>query len=463
MNIVIVGGGTAGWLTALSLSNHKPEHTYTVIESPDIPTVGVGEGTTGHFRDLIRSCGINEIDFLKKTNATLKLGIYFKGWKDGEDEYYNPIDGSVTSSENLDVSIYQMHLWKYPIDESSICGFLNRRNKTTFNKDLSTIPLHAYHLDSHLTAQYIKEKTNVKTISANIKEVCVEDTNISKLILDDGTEIFSDLFLDCTGSEKVLMSKLNNQWRSYADYLPVNSAVTFSKPHDGKYEQVTKCEAMSSGWLWTIPKRDKFGMGYVYCDKYISDEDAIKELGEDVEIISKIKFNSGRLERPWMGNCIALGLSSSFLEPLQATSIHTLIVQLGLLAGRYLQETNNQSNIDSYNRFVNNMVDDFMQYVNMHYSGSGLGTEFWNNNTLTDQNKELIEIAKIRALYRDDFNNSYYGSAGSQLWMYTMMGMGHLPELEVDWTVQMKEHLETSDKNSKDMLTVQEFDKILSI
>ena len=164
-----------------------------------------------------------------------------------------------------------------------------------------------------------------------------------------------------------------------------------------------------------------------------------------------------------MGNCIALGLSSSFLEPLQATSIHTLIVQLGLLAGRYLQETNNQSNIDSYNRFVNNMVDDFMQYVNMHYSGSGLGTEFWNNSTLTDQNKELIEIAKIRALYRDDFNNSYYGSAGSQLWMYTMMGMGHLPELEVDWTVQMKEHLETSDKNSKDMLTVQEFDKILSI
>ena len=463
MNIVIVGGGTAGWLTALSLSNHKPEHTYTVIESPDIPTVGVGEGTTGHFRDLIRSCGINEIDFLKKTNATLKLGIYFKGWKEGEDEYYNPIDGSVTSSENLDVSIYQMHLWKYPIDESSICGFLNRRNKTTFNKDLSTIPLHAYHLDSHLTAQYIKEKTNVKTISANIKEVCVEDTNISKLILDDGSEIFSDLFLDCTGSEKVLMSKLNNQWRSYADYLPVNSAVTFSKPHDGKYEQVTKCEAMSSGWLWTIPKRDKFGMGYVYCDKYISDEDAIKELGENVEITSKIKFNSGRLERPWMGNCIALGLSSSFLEPLQATSIHTLIVQLGLLAGRYLQETNNQSNIDSYNRFVNNMVDDFMQYVNMHYSGSGLGTEFWNNNTLTDQNKELIEIAKIRALYRDDFNNSYYGSAGSQLWMYTMMGMGHLPELEVDWTGQMKEHLETSDKNSKDMLTVQEFDKILSI
>ena len=463
MNIVIVGSGTAGWLTALSLSNHKPEHTYTVIESPDIPTVGVGEVTTCHFRDLILSCGINEIDFLKKTNATLKLGIYFKGWKDGEDEYYNPIDGSVTSSENLDVSIYQMHLWKYPIDESSICGFLNRRNKTTFNKDLSTIPLHAYHLDTHLTAHYIKEKTNLKTISPNIKEVCLEDTNISKLILDDGTEIFSDLFLDCTGSEKVLMSKLNNQWRSYADYLPVNSAVTFSKPHDGKYAQVTKCEAMSSGWLWTIPKRDKFGMGYVYCDKYISDEDAIKELGEDVEITNKIKFNYGRLERPWMGNCIALGLSSSFLEPLQATSIHTLIVQLGLLAGRYLQETNNQSNINSYNRFVNNMVDDFMQYVNMHYSGSGLGTEFWNNNTLTDQNKELIEIAKIRALYRDDFNNSYYGSAGSQLWMYTMMGMGHLPELEVDWTVQMKEHLETSDKNSKDMLTVQEFDKILSI
>ena len=85
MNIVIVGGGTAGWLTALSLSNHRPEHTYTIIESPDIPTVGVGEGTTGHFRDLILSCGINEIDFLKKTNATLKLGIYFKGWKDGED------------------------------------------------------------------------------------------------------------------------------------------------------------------------------------------------------------------------------------------------------------------------------------------------------------------------------------------------------------------------------------------
>ena len=164
-----------------------------------------------------------------------------------------------------------------------------------------------------------------------------------------------------------------------------------------------------------------------------------------------------------MGNCIALGLSSSFLEPLQATSIHTLIVQLGVLSGRYLHETNNQSNINSYNRFVNNMVDDFMQYVNMHYSGSGLGTEFWNNSTLTEQNKELIEIAKVRALYRDDFNNSYYGSAGSQLWMYTMMGMGHLPELEVDWTVQMKDHLETSLKNSKDMLTVQEFDKILSI
>ncbi len=468
MNITIVGGGTAGWLTAFSLSNHRPEYSYTVIESPDIPTIGVGEGTTGHFRDLILSCGIDEIDFLRKTNATLKLGIYFRGWKNGKDEYYNPIDGSVTSSDDLDASIYQQQLDKNPIDESSICGFLNRRSKTTFTKDLQKLPLHAYHLDSHLTAQYIKEKTGVRTLRANIKKVCVENGNISKLILDDGTEVFSDLFLDCTGFKKILIGQLNPGWKSYTDYLPVNSAVTFSKPHGGKYEQVTKCEAMSAGWLWTIPKRDKFGMGYVYCDKYISEEDAIKELGNDVEVSGKIKFESGRLEKSWIGNCISLGLSSSFLEPLQATSIHTLIVQLGVLSGRYLQEKTNQSNRDSYNRFVNTMVDDFMQYVNMHYSGSGLGTEFWKNNKLTNENKELIEIAKVRGLYRDDFNNSYYGSAGSQLWMYTMIGMGHLSDdicreaLKVDWSIQIKDHLDSCRTNSEDLLTVQEFDKILS-
>jgi hypothetical protein len=452
VNIIIVGGGTAGWLASFMLSKLQPNHSYTVIDSSKIGIIGVGESTTGHFRDVIVDpfFGTSEEEFIKETDATLKLGIYFKNWKKLGEDFYNPIDGSVTSKEFLDVATYYALYAGKNIDTSSVDGCLNRKGLSTFYKDGqfgNSNNLHAYHFDTHKTAEFLKKKSiqnGVTHIDTKVIDCLLSETGfITHIIHEDGNKTSGDFFIDASGFARVLISKVENSWISFEDNLPVNSVVPFVLDQEEDFEPVTKCIALSSGWLWQIPTRNKIGSGYVYCDKYISREEAIEEvetyLGRTIDPIKDIKFQSGRFEKVWSKNCLAIGLAGSFLEPLQSTNIHTTIVEIRNFHRKYLRDTfertYSKSNEEKFSSEIGMMVDNFRDFVNLHYTGNRIDSPFWKmiseKKHLTDFTKNIIEISNHRGLYSDDFLY-YFGCTGIPLWIYSTMGLGHITKETLD-------------------------------
>lgn len=463
MNIVIVGGGTAGWLAAFMLSKLQPNHSYTVIDSSKIGIVGVGESTTGHFRDIIVDpfFGTSEEEFIKETDATLKLGIYFKDWKCLGEDFYNPIDGSATAKEFFDYLTYYALYSGNPIDTSSVDGILNRNNLSTFFKGASfqSNNLHAYHFDTHKTAEFLKRKSieyGINHIDSKVID-CVlnEEGFITSVIHEDNSTTEGDFFIDASGFGRVLISKVKNKWISFKDNLPVNSVVPFVIDHGGDFEPVTKCLALSSGWLWQIPTSQRMGSGYVYCDHFISENQAISEvetyLNQKIDVTRSIKFESGRFDKVWSKNCMAIGLAGSFLEPLQSTNIHTTIIQIKNFHKKYLRDTfektYSEGNTEKFSNEIGMMVDNFKDFVNLHYSGERTDSEFWKminkKEHLTPFTKNIISISNHRGLFSDDFLY-YYGCTGIQLWIYSVMGLGHITKNTLDRLFSDKDLLEHS-------------------
>lgn len=504
MNIVIVGGGTAGWLSAFILSKQRPEHTYTVVDSSKIGIIGVGESTTGMFRQYIMdpSYGTSEEEFMEETDATLKMGIYFKDWKDLGEEFYNPLQPSVTYTNECDVLTYYYHyLGDYP-DKSSITGYLTRKGLSTYYNPERTSGMgksnnyHTYHFDTHKTAAFLKKvslsrnddvtlNTTVNHIDAKVED-CILDENgfITSIILDDGRKIGGDFFIDASGFSRVLINKVENSWISFRKNLPMNSAIPFVIDHEDTIESVTKCTALSSGWLWQIPTRKKIGCGYVYCDEYISDEDAKKEveefLGKEINSEKIIKFDSGRFEKVWSKNCLAVGIAGSFLEPLQSTNIHTTIVQIENFVDKYMkssfEDTYSEACSNKYNAEIGMMVDNFRDFVNMHYSGNRTDTPFWKmiskKEHLTEFSRSIIELSRHKGVLYDDFLY-FRGCTGIQLWIYSLIGLGHVPKEALDrifsnvsWLQRGKMDLETHinimEKDCEVYLTNQELYSLLN-
>jgi len=447
MKIVIVGGGTAGWLAAFMLSKLQPEHSYTVIDSSKIGIIGVGESTTGQFRDIIVDpfFGTTEKEFMKETDATLKLGIYFKDWKYLGEDFYNPIDGSATAKEFLDYLTYYALYSGNNIDTSSIDGFLNRKKLSTFYKDteFESNNSHSYHFDTYKTSEFLKKKSIEYGVTHIDNKVigCQLNKNgfINSVIHEDNSKTKGDFFIDASGFSRILIGKVDNEWISFKDNLPVNSVVPFVLDQTEDFEPVTKCLALSSGWLWQIPTSKKIGSGYVYCDEYLTQDQAIDEveqyLGTKINPVKSIKFESGRFNKVWSKNCLAIGLAGSFLEPLQSTNIHTTIIQIKNFHKKYLRQTfeltYSESNAEKFSSEIGMMVDNFKDFVNLHYTGNRTDSDFWKmilqKNHLTDFTKNIIEISNHRGLFSDDFLY-YHGCTGIQLWIYSVMGLGHITD-----------------------------------
>jgi tryptophan halogenase len=455
MKIVIVGGGTAGWLSALFVSKvQKNSHDVTVIESTKIGIIGAGEGSTGHLKDIVNNhiwdFGCNEYEFMRECDATLKLGIKHRGWTNNIDQYYyGPIDGSSTAGDIPDVNFLHAlgHEDKNKIHRSTPLGILVDEKRSTYFDETSTSTNHAYHFDAHKVGKYFKkicEKENVKHIDSEVKEVILKENGfIKSLKLDDGTEIEADFFIDATGFQRKLITALGGKWKSYEKHLPVNCALPFLVPYDKDevIEPVTEAWAQKNGWCWNIPTLNRRGMGYVFCDKFITPEKAQEEielsLGKKIEPIRVLKFDSGRLENVWIKNCLSIGLAASFSEPLEATSIHATIVQLTYFVFEYLRDTladtYSEGTAKAYNRRVGHMYDTFMDFINVHYMGGREDSEFWKyiktGETRTEFVSDLLDMCKHRSPNHSEFMG-FYGYAGWSLWAYVLAGTGHLtPEI----------------------------------
>lgn len=449
MKIVICGGGTAGWLAALMIKKVQPDHEVTVVESSKIGIVGAGEGSTGYLTDIVQGnswdYGCNEADFIRETGATVKLGIHHRDWRRVGHSYIGPIDGTVSASGTDTLMLYALANG-LPIHTASYNGYLIEKSLSGFfDKEVGPLAdtrSHAYHFDAHRVGQYFKRVCgdSVKTLDSEITKVNLKENGfIESLLLSTGQTVAGDFFLDCTGFRKLFMEPMQNHWVSYSKNLPVNTAMPFLMDYDSseQIDPVTTAWAQKSGWMWQIPTQDRRGCGYVYCDQFTSDEQAQREieqvLGKEVDPIRFLKFDTGRMNQHWVKNCLWIGLSAAFAEPLEATSIHSTIVQLHHFVFEYLQstqaETVNPGSVSIYNRRIAKMYDDFKDFLVLHYVTERRDTEFWRwmatGETLTDRVRELLELQKTRSLFPCDFDQ-YYGSAGASLHNWVSSGLGHI-------------------------------------
>lgn len=406
IEFVIVGGGTAGWIAAFivqdSARRKKLDLKVTVVESSKIPTVGVGEATTAAFRVLLKHFGIDEFEFLKKTEATFKLGIKHEDWRRKGYSYFGPIDdphqvvAPPPGAPDDYLNVYAVSAGK-PVADMHMFAPLLERKKAPFAQkpDGTLIPLgpfhHAYHFDQALVGKFFASKSQgVEVVDALVSGVerDSETGDITALVLDDGSRLSGDFFIDATGFRKQLIVKeLGAAWKSYAEELPVNRALPFwvDIKEGAEIANYTRAWAQSAGWMWQIPTQFRYGCGYVYSDAFLTPDEAKAEvetaLGHAIETRGDIPFSIGRLETPWIGNCLAVGLSSSFLEPLESTSIHGTIVQMMLFAGHFLDDPVRMTpaHRDDYNARVGRQVDDFRTFVNMHYMTERDDTPFWRD------------------------------------------------------------------------------------
>jgi tryptophan halogenase len=452
MNIVVVGGGTAGWLAALIISKVKPEHTVTVIESSAIGIIGAGEGSTGLLTSILKNemwdFGCNLLEFLQETGATLKYGIHHKDWTAVGESYMGPIGGTPSTESVVDYIFAHYHSTDPKnVHLSSILGQKIERKVSSFNKKTLSFDNvgTALHFDAHDVGKYFK-KIAMKTLKVSVIDDEVldvnlnsENGNISSVLLKTGTVVNGDFFVDASGFRQVLVKKLGTKWVSYQKNLPVNSAMPFLLPYEeNEYPELyTTAWAQKAGWMWQIPNQQRKGCGYVFDDNFITADQAQAEiettLGRPIDPIRVLKFDTGRLENAWDKNCLAIGLAAAFAEPLEATSIHTTIAQLLSFVLEFLKsnldDTLNPGSRNSYNRRTAKLYDTTKEFLIAHYIGGRTDSEFWkyinSGATKTDFVDDLLTMCKTQMPSNRDLDISF-AAPDMGLWCYVLAGTGHI-------------------------------------
>lgn len=438
MNIVIVGGGTAGWIAAYFIAkDHPGKHNITVIESSKIGIIGAGEGSTGTMLELLNGSyfpfSVDLETFLKETDGTHKFGIYHQNWKGDNQGYFAPIDSSTTWF-HYDDYIFKYAFSQYGKEQMHLASPLGL-NFATKNWNTPS----AVHFDGHKVGQFFKricEKDGVQTIDAVVSKVITKNGQVEKLILDNGQEVNGDFYIDCTGFSRLLMKALDVDWVSYKEYLPVNTAMPFILEYEEDEEvyPMTSATALSSGWMWTIPLATRKGCGYVFDSNYITREEAQKEvedyLGKKIKPIKFINFESGKSKDFWKGNVLTLGLASAFVEPLEATSIHCTIIQNLIFSKEYLfedtKDTLTQKNIDMYNQKAHILYDSILDFVSFHYQSGRSDSKFWKSiqekNRCTPRAKQYLEKCKKQIPGFLEIHG-LIGSPAAALWNWIAAGL----------------------------------------
>lgn len=488
MKIVIAGGGTAGWLSALFLAKQNlhrdiPAYDVTLIESDDIPIIGAGEGSTGVLQKILLSTlteleGFTEQEFFQNCNTTFKLGIDCIDWNGKGDRFFASLSGTQTSEWPLDRDFTICS--KYgKASESSPNKYLWEKNLTPFLKNKNSDSYetgYAYHFDAHKVGEWFKKialENGIKLQKGTITDTKLNSKNgeLDKVILSDGTEIESDFWIDCTGFNRVLSKSVGSEWVSYSEYLPINSALVYSHQYEEGEEMspATTAWAMPNGWMWQIPTQERLGCGYCYSDKFVSDEQALKELqevtGRKITPLRTIKFDSGRLKEVWKKNVLSIGLSSSFLEPLEATSIHSTIIQLVQLTQHHLspykEDMMRESNIKANNEHFNMMLDEFRGLIQLHYITKRNDTPFWKHihNSLKRDPlvQRILEICEYRVPNTNDFPH-YNGAASWGVFNWILAGNDLISKEVLDKSLNTHNFEKSSEQVYKHMVKQYAFD-----
>lgn len=414
MKICIVGGGTAGFVASLILKKSFPNFVVDVIRSSKIGTIGVGEGSTEHWSAFMDFCAIPAGEMIKETDASFKSGIMFENW--GHKNYLQNVHDPYVA-EHLGMPMIYAKLIGENVDPKEFVGEYTWNNQTPFNKfmeeRINDTGVSQYHFNTNKLNDYLTRKATEMGCSVfddEIEDVIInENGHVTKLQSEKNTYEY-DFYVDCTGFTRLLISKLGAKWQSYSKYLKMKEAIVFPTKEESEIPMWTLARAMSSGWMFRIPVWGRKGNGYIFDSDHISPEEACAEaekyLGHTVEVAKNIKFDPGALDKPWINNVCAIGLSASFVEPLEASSIGTSINQSLLLANRIIHY--NQDVINRYNKEVDAIMNNIRDFIILHYISPRRDTDFWKSVAeieLPDSLKENLAMWKNRLPIIDDFTS----------------------------------------------------------
>jgi len=440
--IVIAGGSTAGWMAAALISKTM-RHVVdvTLVESDAISTVGVGEATIPPLILFNRLLEINEADFMRATQATFKLGINFENWKVAGEDYFHSF--GFTGKDHW-TSGFQ-HFWRKGLADGKALNYADYclELQAALQGKFAHLPKnslnYAYHLDSSLYAKFLRsyaEQHGVTRIEGKINDVSLhpESGYITALHLESGSVIGGDLFIDCTGFRAILIGKaLGVKYQDWSHFLPCDSAVAVQTQSIEPARPYTRAIAHEAGWQWRIPLQHRTGNGLVYCSQYMDKDIAHKRLIENIdgETLTNplfIKFQTGAREKQWEKNCLSLGLSSGFMEPLESTSIH--LIQRSLIRFlRLLPFTEvSQYDIDEFNNQTEQELHQIRDFLILHYVVTNRNdTAFWNycrTMDIPDSLRHKIELFKETGrVFRKDGKLIAENS-----WVQVMLGQGILPK-----------------------------------
>jgi len=476
-NVVILGGGTAGWMTAAYLGKALQNTVnITVVEAPTIPRIGVGEATVPNLQKVLFDfLGIEEHEWMRECNASFKMAVKFINWRtsgepspisrhdhNGSDHFYHPF-GILPDHDQLPLSHYWFNK-RFHGQTSEPFDYACFREPPIMDANLAPRQLdgtratrYAWHFDAHLVADFLRrfalEKQGVTHLQDEMNEVLFDSRGfITALRTKSGRTVQGDLFVDCSGFRGLLINQaMQEPFIDMSDHLLCDSAVATSVPHDDEAEGVqpfTSAIAMNSGWTWKIPLLGRFGSGYVYSSKFAGPDDAAAEfcrlwnLDPENTPLNKIRFRVGRNRRAWVNNCVSIGLSSCFLEPLESSGIYFITAAIYQLAKHFPNKGFDQILIDRFNREIEEMFDDTRDFIQAHfYYSPRVDTDFWRANKqlhLPENIKEKIAMYKaglaINAPTADE--GTYYGNFEAEFrnfwtngsYYCIFAGLGLMPE-----------------------------------
>jgi tryptophan halogenase len=476
--ITIVGGGTAGWLTALSLATflkpqtntHRSDCQIILIESPDIPTVGVGEATIQNIRYTFRALGLDEDEWMTRCNASFKVAIKFVNWYSGNDVFWHPFGNFpyvnniylsqfalLKKSQNPDFDLQSFHR------EVPLC-LANRSPKTGSENPYEGKVGYAYHLDAGLLAEYLKEKAVAKgviQILDNVQDVTLSENGaIYSVKTEKNGEITGDLFIDCSGFRGLLINQaLQEPFISYADALFCDRAIAMQVPTDDARDGInsyTTATARQAGWTWNIPLFGRSGNGYVYSSAFLSPEAAETEfretLGERAKDVSAkhIKIRVGRNRNLWVKNCVAIGLAGGFIEPLESSGIYLIEMGIHHLIQHFPDGNFSPILRNRYNRIMTKHYEDIRDFIVLHYCTTQReDTEFWrfnkNHPAIPSSVHEKLELFQVMLPNFDVFEKIFLFEDYSYFCLLAGMNVlpqAHLPLLDFLDLAEAETHIQ---------------------
>jgi tryptophan halogenase len=443
--VLIVGGGSAGWTAAaylnaaLNVGDRKVAEV-SLVESPDVPRIGVGEATVPNINRTLAVIGIDELEFMKGVDATFKASIRFANWLDNRGEFYHHPFSRFGAGLRDDAGR------RWLMSDRSV-PFMNTMSAQpvlcemglapkVFDQPNLGIPVgYAFHMNALKYADYLRDFTTPRGVSHQLEHIVdvelAENGDIAALMTRSGKRLEADLFIDCTGFSAVLIEKaLGVEWIDFSPWLLCDRALVMPVPYEVHYPGLvrphTMSTALSAGWVWDIPLQNRRGVGYVHSSAFISEDDAERELrayegahAKDLES-RLVYFKVGMRERSWFRNCVAMGLAGGFLEPLESTGLYLNEIAAELLAEHFPYGDDMEPLAFRFNRMMKNRYYEILDFINMHYCLTRrTDTEFWREvgrpERTNDRLRAKLDYWRIKPPSASDFVDQFFpGQADGQ-------------------------------------------------